>query len=161
MQDQSDNGERAVTTTSPPLWQTALAWLLRFGLGALFIVAGVLKLRDPTAFATEITNYRTLAGAAPYLAATLPMVEIVLGAALILAPAAWRRAGALATAGLLAIFTVAVTQAVARGINIDCGCFGGGASPVTGWTVARDLGLLAGALALFVITPTSSRRSTR
>src|SRR6266511_770382 len=102
----------------------AFEWALRLGLGALFIVAGVLKLRDPTTFATEIANYRFLAELAPWLAATLPMIEVALGAALIVAPVAWRRAAALATVGLLVVFTVAVTQAVVRGINVDCGCFG-------------------------------------
>jgi putative oxidoreductase len=132
----------------------AFEWALRLGLGALFIVAGVLKLRDPTGFATEIANYRFLAEAAPWLAATLPMVEVILGAALIAAPALWRRGAALAMAGLLVVFTVAVTQAVARGINVDCGCFGGAASgPVSGWTIARDLGLLAASVALLWLTP--------
>jgi uncharacterized membrane protein YphA (DoxX/SURF4 family) len=139
-------------------WETGLEWALRLGLGALFIVAGVLKLRDPTGFATEVANYRLLADVAPLMAATLPMVEIVLGVALIVAPATWRRAGALATAGLLALFTVAVAQAVARGINVDCGCFGGGSGPVDRWTVARDVALLAGAIALYFVTPSSTRR---
>jgi putative oxidoreductase len=56
--------------------------------------------------------------------------------------------------GLLVVFTLAVTQAVVRGINVDCGCFGGAASgPVTGWTIARDVGLLAAAAALSWLTP--------
>jgi putative oxidoreductase len=122
-------------------------WLLRLGLGALFVLAGVLKLAQPTAFATEIVNYRFLPALAPYLAATLPAIEIGLGLALVAAPVPWRRAAALAMAGMLAIFTVAVGQVVARGINIDCGCFGGGSGPVSGWTIARDVALLAAALA--------------
>lgn len=124
--------------------------LLRIGLGALFVVAGVLKLRDPAAFATEIANYRLLPSLAPYLATTLPAVEVVVGAALIVAPLAWRRAAALATMGLLVMFTIAVVYVVRSGINVDCGCFGGSSGPVTAWTIARDLGLLgAAAVILF------------
>jgi uncharacterized membrane protein YphA (DoxX/SURF4 family) len=130
--------------------------VLRLGLGALFIVAGTLKLRDPVAFASEITNYRLLSSLAGYLAAGLPMVELVLGAALLLAPAPWRRAAALASASLLAVFTVAVAQVVARHINIDCGCFGSSSGPVDGWTIARDVALLLGACALFALTPLTS-----
>jgi len=136
--------------------ETGAGWALRLGLGALFVVAGVLKLRDPTAFATEISNYRFLARLAPWLAATLPSVEIVLGATLLLATAPWRRAAGLAMAGLLAVFTLAMAQAMARGINVDCGCFGGGASPVTGWTIVRDVALLAAAL--LVVTKASPER---
>jgi uncharacterized membrane protein YphA (DoxX/SURF4 family) len=132
----------------------AFEWALRLGLGALFIVAGVLKLKDPTGFATEIVNYRFLPELAPWLAATLPAIEVALGAALVFAPAAWRRAAALATTALLVVFTVAVTQAVVRGINVDCGCFGSAAAgPVSMWTILRDLALLAAAGALLWMTP--------
>ena len=82
---------------------------------------------------------------------TLPMIELLLGLALIVAPFAWRRGAALATAGLLAVFTAAIAQAVARGISIDCGCFGGAAAPVTVWTIARDVGLLAAAAGLLLL----------
>ena len=134
---------------TPRAWQGGLAWLLRLGLGALFLAAGVAKLRDPAGFATEISNYRFLPALAPYLATMLPMIEAALGVTLLVGPARWRRAAALATAGLLVVFTVAVAQVVARGINVDCGCFGGNSGPVTGWTVARDLGLLGAAALLF------------
>lgn len=145
---------------TPRAWQGGLQWLLRLGLGALFIAAGVAKLRDPTTFATEIANYRFLPGLAPYLATALPAVELVLGATLLVGTAAWRRAAALGTAALLVVFTVAVAQVVARGINVDCGCFGGSSGPVTGWTVARDLGLLAAAALLFATTaPPAANRA--
>lgn len=128
--------------------QTVIAFGLRIVLGGLLVVAGALKLPDPTAFANEITNYRFLPSLAPWLAATLPLVEIALGAALVAAPIGWRRAAALASLGLLAVFTVAVGQVVARGINVDCGCFGGNSGPVTALTVGRDLALMAMAAAI-------------
>lgn len=137
---------------------TALGWLLRLGLGGLFLVAGVLKLDDPVAFAVEITNYRLGAALAPYLAPTLPVIEIVAGLALVAGPRPWRHAAALLIAGMMAVFTVAVTAAVVRGINIDCGCFGGGSGPVTWGTVARDLVLLAGATTLLWVQRRELRR---
>jgi hypothetical protein len=136
-----------------------LVGLLRVGIGALFVFAGVLKLRDPATFAVEITNYRWFAALAPWLAVTLPPVEVVVGAALIVAPAAWRRGAALAVAGLSALFTVAVAQALGRGINVDCGCFGGGSGPVTGWVVARDVLLIAGALVIYRLSPADRPRA--
>jgi putative oxidoreductase len=129
-----------------------LALALRLGLGGLMAWAGLMKLRDPGEFANEIANYHLFPSLAPWLAVTLPAIEIVLGLALCAAPRAWLRAAALATAGLLAVFTVAVAQVVARGINVSCGCFGGtGSGPVTGLTIARDLVLLAAAIALLLL----------
>ncbi len=131
----------------------AVEWALRLALGAVFVVAGALKLADPAAFATEIANYHFFPTVAPLAAATLPATELVVGAALIAAPARWRRAAVLAAIALLVVFTVAVTQVVARKINVECGCFGSASGPVTLWTVARDLALLAGAGLLAAISP--------
>ena len=126
-----------------------LTWAARLVVGALFVVAGALKLGDPTAFATEIANYRFFAELAPWLAVTLPATEIVVGAALLVGPAPWRRAAALAAIGLLVMFTVAIVHVVRAGINVDCGCFGGNSGPVTTMTAIRDLALLAAALVVF------------
>jgi uncharacterized membrane protein YphA (DoxX/SURF4 family) len=121
----------------------AVMWLFRLGLGGLFVFAGVSKLRDPMGFAQEISHYQLAPQLAPYGAMLLPAIEIVLGAALVIGSRRWRAGAALGLVGLLLVFTGAVLTAVVRGINIDCGCFGAGASPVTWWTVARDVGLLA------------------
>jgi len=126
----------------------ALALVLRLGLGGLLIVAGALKLRAPVAFATELANYQLLPALAPYVAALLPVVELVVGGALVVAPRAWRRAAALGALALLAAFTVAVGSAFFRGINIDCGCFGTGGGPITGLTLARNVVLMAAAAAI-------------
>jgi uncharacterized membrane protein YphA (DoxX/SURF4 family) len=139
----------ARTAGAGPAWQTALCWALRLSLGGLFAVTGALKLSDPASFAIEIHNYQLFPELAPALAATLPALEIVLGAALIFARRPWVRAGALAVTALLAVFTVAVASVVARGINIDCGCFGDGSGPVTMVTVLRDVALVAAGVALF------------
>jgi putative oxidoreductase len=131
--------------------KNALLWAIRLGLGALFVYAGLMKLRDPGEFAIEIANYRLLPGLAPYGAVMLPTVEIVAGLGAIVLPRTWRRAAALVIAGLMLMFTVAVSVALARGINIDCGCFGGDSSPITALTLLRDLAMLGGASALVLL----------
>ena len=73
-------------------------------------------------------------------------MEVVLGV-LLLAGIAVRPA-ALATAVLLVVFIAAVASAAARGLSIDCGCFGGGGPVPPGQTayaaeIVRDLALLA------------------
>jgi putative oxidoreductase len=136
----------------------AIAYLLlRLGLGALFLVAGALKLRDPYAFALEISNYQLFPALAPWLAAALPATEIVVGVALVAGPRPWVRAGALAAALLLGAFTVAATSAVVRGVNISCGCFGADSGPVTWLTVLRDVAFVAAAFWLYA-SPTDAPR---
>jgi uncharacterized membrane protein YphA (DoxX/SURF4 family) len=122
--------------------------VLRLLLGGLFVLAGLAKVRDPAGFVTEVANYRLFSEAAPLVAAVLPSVEVVAGLALLVGSAPWRRAAALLLGGLMTLFTGAVTLVVARGINISCGCFGGQTGPITGLTIARDLALLATAVAL-------------
>ena len=125
------------------------AWMLRLGLGGLMVVAGLLKLRDPSGFAVEISNYQLLPSLAAYPAAILPATELVLGLGLIVAPAPWRRAGTVGVAILFLMFTLAVTSAYVRGINIACGCFGGGGDAIGPLTLMRNLALLLGIWALW------------
>ncbi len=124
----------------------ALLLVARLALGGLLVVAGALKLGDPSAFASEITNYQIIPSLAPYLAATLPATEILTGAGLVALPRSWRRAAALAAGGLCAMFLGATTLAYLRGINVDCGCFGAGSGPITVLTLLRNLALLGVAL---------------
>jgi len=126
----------------------ALVLVLRLALGALLVLAGVLKLRDPTAFATEIANYQLLPGGAALLAAVLPSIEVVVGTGLIVLPRAWRRAAAGAALTLFVMFTGAVASAYFRRINIDCGCFGTGGGPISALTLLRNLTLIAAAALL-------------
>ena len=128
-----------------------LALVLRAGLGGLLIVAGVLKLADPTAFATQIANYQLLPALAPVLGATLPATEILVGAGLFAFPWRWRRAAAAAALALFATFAAAVASAYFRHINIACGCFGDGGGSITALTLARNAALLAGTLALLAV----------
>jgi hypothetical protein len=131
--------------------KTASLWLLRVALGGLFVFTGAIKIADPAEFAAEIHNYQLFPALAPWLAAALPAVEIAVGAAILAAPRPWLRAGALASCALMIVFTIAVGSAVARGVNISCGCFGAGSGPVTMLTVLRDVALLAASAAVFVL----------
>lgn len=89
---------------------------------------------------------------ANFLGMFLPFFEIAVGLLLILG-AATRIVAALGGFTMF-IFIIAISQAWARGLNIDCGCFGGGGSVAPGETrylqeILRDAGLVA--LALFLL----------
>lgn len=136
-------------TATATMMTRGLAWALRLGLGAVFVGAGVLKLRDPTAFATDIANYQILPALAPFLAAVLPVTEILAGIALVVAwRAPWRRAAALAVGLMMLVFTGAAASVLARGIDVACGCFGGEGGTIDALTIARDVALVAAAGAL-------------
>lgn len=104
--------------------------LLALLAGAVFVYAGVLKVRAPLEFANDLSNYHLL----PWpigvrLAFYLPWLEILAGLALI-----FHRlfSGALAiTAALMVVFIGATIWAKVQGINVACGCFGAASSNLT------------------------------
>jgi uncharacterized membrane protein YphA (DoxX/SURF4 family) len=129
-----------------------LATLARLLVGGVFLVAGAIKLPDPAAAVRAVRAYRLLPESlvAP-IAFGLPMIEIAVGLALLVG--AFVRAAAIAAAVLLVVYVAAVGSAWARGLQIDCGCFGGGGQVAAGQTaypteILRDIGLLVVALAL-------------
>jgi uncharacterized membrane protein YphA (DoxX/SURF4 family) len=136
-------------------WNAAGPWLAtvaRLVLGGVFVVAGVLKMPDPVAAVRAVRAYRLLPEplVAP-VAFGLPVLEIAVGLALLLG--VFVRTAAIASAVLLVVFLVGVGSAWARGLQIDCGCFGNGGQVAAGQTaypleVLRDGALLLVALAL-------------
>ncbi len=121
---------------------TWIALVARLVLGGLLGYAGVVKLVEGAAFVDEVANYRLFSGAAALVALALPATEVVVGSVLVLGPRVWRRAALLVAALLLVTFTVAMASAIARAIDVNCGCFGSASSNISVWTVARNLVLL-------------------
>lgn len=110
----------------------------RLVLGAVFLIAGIAKLRDD---AWPQTARRF--GLPPAPATVLPYAELALGALLVvqLRQSAW------AALALLALFTGVTAAHAARHDDVPCGCFGSASTkPVTWRTVARNVGLCALAL---------------
>ncbi|MDN5917114.1 MAG: DoxX family membrane protein [Pseudonocardia sp.] len=135
---------------------SVLGWLVLAGrlvLGGVWIVAGALKVTDLDASVRAVRAYRLLPDvAAQVLGAGLPIVEIVLGVLLVVGLGV-RVAGAL-SALLMGAFVIGIASAWARGLQIDCGCFGSGGalaageSPTYGLELARDGALLVVAVLL-------------
>lgn len=119
-----------------------LLLLFRVALGGLFIYAGVVKVADPLGFAQDIRNYRLVGQTLSFVAAlVLPWLEIVAGAFLVAGIST--RGAALVVTGLLVFFILLTLVTMARGLDVDCGCFGS-LSRRSGWgVVLEDLGMLA------------------
>lgn len=105
------------------LFSTAnVVTLFRIVLGALFIAASYDKIVDPSAFATSILNYKIVPSVpALYIATFLPWMELLCGLGLLLG--VFVRGSSLLVMVMLALFTLAVASAMARGLDISCGCF--------------------------------------
>ena len=147
-----------------------LSWigtLARLVLGGVFVVAGALKVDDPGASVRAVQAYRLLPiEVAEVVGYTLPAVEIGIG--LLLLVGLMTRLAALAALVLLVAFVIGVASAWARGLSIDCGCFGGGGEVAPGATryveeLVRDAGLILAAAYLVVRPQTrlSLDRTTR
>jgi len=115
----------------------------RLIIGALFAAAALAKIGDPGSFAAQLHNFRLLPIALENLVAvTLPWIELVAALALIFGVRA--RAGAALATAMLAVFTVAVLSALARDLDIECGCFGTNDATRVGWVkVTQNLGMVA------------------
>ena len=103
-------------------WLSRLLLLFRICLGLLFIVSGLSKLMSLSHFTEIVLNFHILPPAiAPVFSTLLPPLEYLLGVALILG--LYPRLGALAAAGLLVMFIIAIVINLARGQMPECGCF--------------------------------------
>ena len=95
---------------------------LRLGLGVMFLYSAWGKIEDPGMFQTMVDNYRMLpAGVTALFAVTMSTAELLVGVMFLFTK--WTREAAFATAVMLAMFIVALTQAQIRGLDISCGCF--------------------------------------
>jgi len=130
----------------PQRWIPWLVLACRLLVGGVFVFASLDKLAHPEAFAQAIYNYRIVPYSLLHAAAMLlPVVEFLAGSALILG--VLRRGAALQCGLMTAIFMVAIATALARGLDISCGCFHTDGGHGVGLSLLwRDAGLLLACL---------------
>lgn len=152
-----------LTGSSLSEWVSLAARLV---LAAVWLAASLVKLPNLEQSVLAVRGYQLL----PYDVAVvvgflLPVVELLLG--LLLLIGLFVRPVAILSGLILVAFVVGIAQAWARGLAIDCGCFGGGgqlaleeAQAKYPWDLARDAGflLLAGWLAVRPRSPFSVDR---
>nr|WP_030919384.1 MauE/DoxX family redox-associated membrane protein [Streptosporangium amethystogenes] len=142
------NRSRIVISTLP--WVTTVSRLV---LAGVLIVAGWGKIGTPVLSVQAVEAYdllpKSLATAVGY---GLPILEIVVG--LLLVVGLLTRAAGVISALLMLAFVIGIASAWARGLRIDCGCFGGGGQLAAGVEpdylidILRDFGLFG--LGVFV-----------
>lgn len=125
----------------------------RWLLGAVLVAAGGFKAAHPVEFHADLVAYGIglpdawLRG----IAVMLPWLEVVAGIAL--GVDFWPETTRFVGVGLSAVFVAVLAQAMVRGLEVRCGCFG----PLTpGWfnepwfALGRAVGLLAASIWLWL-----------
>ena len=131
-----------------------IGFISRLVLGGVLLAAGLLKYQHLDKSQMAVRAYELLPIAiANVIGIVLPFLEIGMGLLLILG--AGTRIVGLAGAVLMLIFVIGISQAWARGLSIDCGCFGGGGQVAPGTAnylpeLLRDAGLAALGIYLFI-----------
>lgn len=130
--------------------RTAIPWVTtaaRLIVAGVLIVAGWLKIGTPALSVEAVKAYRLLPeSVATAVGYGLPILEIVVGVLLVVG--LLTRACGVIAALLMAAFVIGIASAWARGLRIDCGCFGSGGELAAGedpgylWKILQDIGLL-------------------
>jgi len=99
------------------------SWGLYALVGAFFGVAAQVKLVDPEAFLSSLLTYEIFPfKTAAVLALFAPVLEVLV--ALCLVTGVFREGARFLTVAMLLVFIALVVQGMARGLEMDCGCFG-------------------------------------
>lgn len=120
--------------------------VVRLGLAAVWLVAGIPKLLDLHQNYIAVQAYDLLpSGVVNVVASGQPFLEVALGL-LLLIGIGTRLVGVLSVL-LFCVYIAGIISVWVRGIAIDCGCFSsGGAVALSdthyGWDIARDVGFV-------------------
>jgi len=127
---------------------------LRLGLAVVALWAALPKLTHIRQSQMAVRAYELFPAAlADLIGIAVPVIELVIAIALIIG--LLTRYAAALFGLMMIVFVVGISQAWARGLNIDCGCFGGGGELPEGvphqyaLEIARDIGLAL--VAAFVV----------
>ncbi len=119
-----------------------LVFAARLILGVVFIYASLEKIQNPEGFAEVIYNYRMVPESLiNIMAIVLPWLELICGVLIIVG--VFVRGSALLIGAMLAVFIVALSSAILRGLDISCGCFTlEGGRDIAGRTLVEDVLLM-------------------
>ena len=102
--------------------RSVIALLCRIILGVILVYASIDKIVHPAEFAKSIGNYNVLPfGLENLLGIILPILELLVGTCLVLG--IMLDGSAIISEGMMIVFIIALSQAMIRGIDINCGCF--------------------------------------
>lgn len=114
----------------------------RITVGTVFLMVSLAKVVHPGAFANEIGNYDLFPEIiVNFSAVVLPWIELICG--MLLIAGVRLKANSLIISILLIFFILSVGSAMARGLNIDCGCYSNIKAEKVGWNkIFENLSML-------------------
>ncbi len=96
--------------------------VVRLGIGCMFIISSLPKIRQPYDFLAEIYGYELVGPkVGVFIAITLPWLELFVGVCLV--GGVIISGALLSSIGMTVVFTFAIASALYRGLDISCGCF--------------------------------------
>lgn len=114
------------TARSRPAWQIQLSFAARILLGAVMVWAGLSKIGNLEQSVQSVAAYQLIPSypLVQMIGYGLPIVEVAIGLALLVG--LFTRWAATVAGLLMTVFIIGISSAWARGLSIDCGCFGNG-----------------------------------
>ncbi len=129
-----------------PFWFQTFLWAARISrlvLAGIFLYAGIVKASASEQFAVALAPFTILPEwSIGVFARTLPWIEV--GAAILILLPRVHRIGSALILFLCLLFAGALTWALANGIIVSCGCFGGDEPPSAATmqlAILRDIAL--------------------
>ncbi len=106
--------------------------IARIFVGGIFLIAAISKISDPTGFAKEISNYQIMPNfTINFFALILPWIELF--SAFLIITGIRIKSSSLIIISLTIIFNIAILIAIAKGLNINCGCHTKVMAELIGW----------------------------
>jgi uncharacterized membrane protein YphA (DoxX/SURF4 family) len=100
-----------------------LSGAIRILVGVVLVYAGLQKLNSPYRFLADFYDYElTSPREGLYIASVMPFFEVIVGSCLVLR--VFPAGALLCASGMFTVFLLVELSAIARGLQIDCGCFG-------------------------------------
>ena len=135
-------------------FKVQIVFFFRLILGIIFLYASWDKIAHPAEFAKAIGNYHAVPfGLENMIGLVLPWLELLVGFCLI--AGIMVDGAAILCVIMNVVFIFAISQALARGISIDCGCFSvttEGGDKIGLETILRDIFYLGMSLVILYRT---------
>ena len=129
----------------------AFVLVVRLGLGFMFIMSSLPKIRQPYAFLGSVYGYEIVGPKLGVLVAmVLPWVELFAGVCLV--GGVFVGGALLASMAMGAMFTFVLASALWRHLDISCGCFSSSAAGKISYAT------LIRSIVIMVVTPRRMRR---
>ncbi len=129
---------------------SGFSWVVRLGLGCLFLWSSLPKIRQPYDFLSSIYNYELVGRKLGVLVAmTLPWAELLVGICLV--GGIFVSGALLVSIAMAATFTFVIASALYRGLPISCGCFRAAGAGAIGYsTLIRACVILLFSIAAYI-----------